>query len=304
MIARSTQPPCPLDSGAGWPTSWPLSWPEMCDALRLDDAVMGQAYDSVAPALRACIKTGIAFQYALHGEQPNQAARYINNSAQGFAYGVQCRPAAWTMLFLGPDYASAPRLVAALMPALLARVPLVGLACLGALPSQAVCASLELLGVEDIFCLPDLPAAQHLLQQLARTGTPQVPGRALFLHKGELAPLEQTARRLNLNVWQEAAAPRIALHAQGDYDVKILQWCHPDAQILAEDNSNMRAVDAVFGAAPPLMLPPSPHQDVPLLLGVGTEGLWWHKNLEPCFFVEKQLQASCSIEQTYGESTL
>lgn len=285
-------------------TCSPSSWPEVCDALRLNDAVMAQAYDSVAPALRACIKTGIAFQYALYGEQPNQEARYICDSARGFAHGMQYRPAAWTMLFLGPDYASGPRLVAALMPALLSRVPLVGIACLGALPSQAVCASLELLGVEDIFCLADLPAAQHLLQQLADANTPYGPGRALFLHKGELAPLEQAARLLNLGLWQEAAAPRIAMQAYSVCDAKTLQWCHPDVQFITENNSNMQEADAVFGATPPLMLQANPQQSAPLLLGSGTEGLWWHKNLEPSFFVEKHLQVACCTEHMHRESTL
>lgn len=288
MTAHKAQPPCPA------------SWPESCEALRLDDTVMGQAYDNVPPALRACIKTGIAFQYALHGEHPNHEARYVSDSARGFSHCVQYRPAAWTMLFLGPDYASGSRLVAALMPALLARVPLVGLACIGALPSQAVCASLELVGVEDIFCLADLAAAQKFLQQLADSETSCVQGRTLFLHKGELAPLEHTARRLNLVVWQEVAAPRIVLHAHCGCDAKTLHWCHPDAQFISGDDSTVLQADAVFGPNPPMIQSTQTKQSAfcgpsaPLSLGAGTEGLWWHKNLEPDFFVEKQLHASCT----------
>lgn len=289
-------------------TSCPLLWPEACEALRLDDAVMGQAYESVQPSLRACLKTGIAFQYALHGEQPDQHLRYTCDSARGFTHCVKSQPAAWTVLFMGPDYASGPRLIAALMPALLARVPLVGVVCLGGLPSVTACASLELLGIEDIFCFADTDAAQHLLQQLAGVATAPAWGRALFLHKGELALLEYAARQLGFATWHESAAPRIALHKSSGCDLKTLQWCHPDVLHMPENENGAenRACrqDAVFSAVQPLLTTAIQNQNAPLLLGAGMEGVWWHKHLEPAFFMEKQLQASCTIDHHSEESAL
>ncbi|MEG2171918.1 MAG: hypothetical protein RRY29_01510, partial [Desulfovibrionaceae bacterium] len=170
------------------PETWSAQWPEALECSRLDDAVTGQAYEAVSPAQRACIKTGIAFHYALHGEQPEQWEQRICNRAQGFAHTVRRRAAAWTLLFMEPEYAAGPRLIAALMPAVLARVPMVGVVCVGGLPSAAASASLELLGIEDIFCLADHAAAQQALRHMSqRKGS---EGRALFVHKGALGALE------------------------------------------------------------------------------------------------------------------
>lgn len=279
-----------------------IRWPDSMEALRVEDSVLGQGYESVAPAQRACIKTGIAFQYALHGEQPNRREECVDDHERGFVYRVVRRPAAWTLLLLGPGYAAAPRLVAALMPALLARVPLVGAACVGALPTAAACASLELMGIEDVFCFADAAKAQEALQQLT-AHNPVSQGRVLLLHKGELADVAQAAQRNGLPSWQECRAPRIAVQPDGETELDLLQWGHPDAVWTVWPLGHECPVaDAVFCTTP------EPHEakmgstSSPLCLGTDAEGLWWHQGLETQFFLHKALSVACEVDTFTEES--
>lgn len=277
-----------------------MSWPDTMQTLRVEDAFLGQGYESVQPAQRACIKTGIAFQYALHGEQANHREEYVCDHDRAFVYGLTRRPAAWTLLLLGPGYAAAPRLVAALMPALLARVPLVGAACVGARPTAAACASLELMGIEDVFCFADTAQAQESLQQLTAQES-GAQGRVLLLHTGELASVAQAARRAGLAVWQECRAPRIAVQQGSGHEVKLIQWCHPDAVCAPWPLVQDCPADAVFCAsseAHRLNMEAKP----PLWLGPDAEGLWWHQDLESQFFLHKQLSAACIVDTFTEES--
>lgn len=276
-------------------------WPESFDALRLDDATLALAYEHIPPAMRACIKTGIAFHYSLHGEQPEQWEQRIYNSAQGFAHSRARKAVPWTLLFMEPDYAAGPRLVAALMPALLARVPLAGVVCVGGVPSTTACATLELLGIEDIFCSADVHEAQSLLQHmLPAESTANATACALFLHTGALAPLEHAARHHGLSTWQETVAPRIALQNGSGHDTTLLQWCHPDVAFTPLEHAHMCLTDALFCKSP--ILRQGVTTTIPLVLAEGMEGIWWHKTLTPQFFQQQHLCARC-IDDTLTEET-
>lgn len=286
----TTAAPCP-DS----------QWPEGFDALRLDDTTLARAYEHIPPAMRACIKTGIAFHYSLHGEQAERWEQRIYKSAQGFAYNMVRKPVPWALVFMEPDYAAGPRLVAALMPALLARVPLVGVVCIGGEPSTAACATLELLGIEDIFCLANIPAAHSLLQDMLSVETTLCAAAcALFLHTGALAPLEQAARHTGLSTWQENATPRVALQKGSGHDTTLLKWCHPDVDFTTREHAPVCGSDAVFCTSSSLQH--VVNASAPLMLAEGMEGIWWHPALAPQFFQQQHLYARC-VDDTLTEET-
>lgn len=259
-------------------------WPQWLEPHRVHDEALAEAYDAAPAPYRACIKNCMAFLHALWGESPDETCRETTDTARGYRYCVRNLPAPWTLTFCTPAYAASPRFTAAVMPALLARVPQVGAICVGqeaSLPSPVVRVALELMGVEDIFCLPP-PKAHRLLREVREAnGT----GRLLLLHDGELNTLREAAASLEIPSWEERRPPQLRLHAPADHDLELLRFCHPDAplrEISREDAARGHGVDALFTDA----LTPFP---VPLLLRTGMEGCWAHKGLDTAFFRRRSI---------------
>lgn len=292
-------PPCP-DTDV-------TSWPEAFEQYRLGDAVLAQGFDSLLPSQRAAIKTGMAMHFALHGESSTVAQHCVHNRGKGFSYTAGTAPMGWTVLCISPDFAAGPRLVAALMPAVLAGVPLVGVVCVGGEPSASVCGCLELMGIEHIFCVPDEASAQHFLQHSYEVLGPL--GCALFLHQGKLTPLYQSAQDFGLQCWQEATPPHVALHGSMAQAEALITWCHPDCKrvdtpdckrvntpdckrVDTTKGKRISTLNALFSAQTDTPFP-TQISPAPLVLGIGLEGFWWYPNLEPRFFSHKSLMACC-----------
>lgn len=286
-----------------YPTADVTSWPDAFEQYGLRDTTLAQGFDSLLPSQRAAIKTGIGMHFALHGECSALTQNCVYDRAKGFSYKVGTAPMAWTMLCISPDFAAGPRLVAALMPAVLAGVPLVGVLCVGGEPSANTCGCLELMGIEHVFCVPNEASAQQFLQLSYEALGPL--GCTLFLHQGQLAALHHSALDLGLPCWQEATPPRIALHASMAQAEPLITWCHPDSKRVSTPDAQQPVMsalthvteqgtqlDALFTTqtgTPPL----APISPPPLVLGTGLEGFWWYPNLEPCFFSYKSLMACC-----------
>lgn len=277
------------------------------DGIRLHDAALAEAYEQSAPEHRACIKHCLALQHALWGEDCEDATHTRADAARGFCMARRSRPAPWALFVVSPDYAAPTRLAAALMPALLARVPQVALLCVGGMPSVPVRLALELTGVQDIFCLGGTPGTERAggtagagksASALARdplemaacwlrglagleanaspTPWPLHDGCVALLHHGELDPLAQAARALSLPLWEENTAPRVLNATRGP----LVAFCHPDA--CSDDTAHSNGpCDAVFGVPDA----ESPHTlAAPLRVAESMEGFWLHNTLSPDFF--------------------
>lgn len=264
-----------------------VAWPEDLDARRIPDQASAEAYDVTPPPLRGCIKNTLALTHAVYGERPDSLEHRIVDSARGFARATRAEPVPWAVVAFTPAYAAGPRLAAALMPALLAHVPLLGAVCVGGRPSVAARVVLELAGVEDAFCL-DQASLSRLLRDMRRGGV----GRLALLHGGELASLRETAAELRLPVWEEARPPRLQIAAGSGHERAHIAWGHPDApltEISMQDlvarpdtpTSDTSEADAIFC---------DPEQEIaslrraPLVLLPGMEGCWLHADLSPLFF--------------------
>lgn len=273
------------------PSATPFSghavWPEDLDAHRLPDQALAEAYDATLPPLRGCIKNTLALTHAVYGECPDSLERRIIDSARGFARATHAEPVPWAVVAFTPAYAAGPRLAAALMPALLAHVPLLGAVCVGGRPSVAARVVLELAGVEDAFCL-DQASFGRLLRDMRRCGV----GRLALLHGGELASLRETAAELRLPVWEESRPPRLRIATGSGHERAHIAWGHPDAplteissrELVAQPDAflpDIHEADAIF--CDPEQETPSLRR-APLVLLPGMEGCWLHADLSPVFF--------------------
>ena len=247
----------------------------------VSDSKLGQAYEDTPPKLRALCKHALAVLHAFFGEAPDREERSLSRSAQGLYARACTRPADWALVIVDADYVSAPRLLAALMPALLARVPLVLCASTpGPARPELLCA-LELAGQEQIYVL-DGSQSLDLLRSLA----PQPgEGRLVLLHRGALSSLRALAVDAELPCWEEQRAPLLSICGP-EPATALIDLAHPDARRAGDAAPNI-APDAAYCSGPDAV-----HLQAPLILPPGMEGCWLHPSLTPDFFRVRALAFS------------
>ncbi|MDY3810136.1 hypothetical protein [Desulfovibrio porci] len=264
-------------------------WPEWAEEARLDDDLAAAAYEATPPACRAALKTGLALAHMHFGQSPGCLRESRGDPHLGFWRHTASFPAPWAVLAFTPEYAAAARLTAACVPALLADVPLVGAVCVGGAPHRAALVSLELSGVEDIFCL-DETGLCALLEE-SQPG----PGRLVLLHKGELDNVARAARVLGLPCYEERRAPALILPEPDAFDLDILAFAQGDAleQALEPARPTLPAAiylrpEAARGHCKARRHGPFRYVGS-LALSPGCEGFWLHAGLTPDFFTVSRL---------------
>ena len=242
---------------------------------RVSDDELAQAYEHTAPKLHASCKHTLAVQHAFFGEAPDWEEHGLSRSAHGFYARAHGRPADWTLVIFDAAYASAPRLLAALMPALLARVPLVLCASApGSARPELLCA-LELAGREHIYAVSAAQSLDLLHALAAQPGQ----GRLVLLHRGALSALRAAADAAEVPCWEERRAPVLRMCGV-EPDAALLRLAHPDA-VYAEE----LAPDVLYCFGPPEAV----RNRAPLILPPGMEGCWLHPSLTPDFFRARSL---------------
>ena len=259
-------------------------WPEWAEEARLDDELTAKAYEATPPSCRAALKTGLALAHMHFGQSHGCLREERRDGHLGFWRHRASFPAPWAVLAFTPEYAAAARLTAACAPALLANVPLVGAVCVGGTPHGAALVSLELSGVEDIFCL-DKAGLCALLEE-SQPG----PGRLVLLHKGELDSVAHTARVLGLPCYEERRAPALILPEPEAFDLDILSFAQGDALEQALEPARPALPSAIYLRPEAARGHCRAHRHGPfrytgsLALSPGCEGFWLHEDLTPDFF--------------------
>ncbi len=164
----------------------PFSFPDWLDGHAVDDARMGEAYESLDAQSRSGLKACIARLHRIWGESPD-VSRSLLCPRQGFCLEREDRPAEAAVIACAADYRHPAAFLAAIMPAVLAGVqallpafvlPAVPRAAApGSLPAAPLLAALELAGVERAVVL-DEEAALALARELR-------PERSRLLLLGE-----------------------------------------------------------------------------------------------------------------------
>ena len=208
---------------------------------------------------------------------------------RGFRRTATDGPAPFALVAFPASLRSPARLAAALMPAILAGVPLTGAFCLGGEPTPEVLVTLELAGVEDAFALP---AAEftRLTGEL-----PQC--RVVLLHGLDENALPERGD-LPGRIWREDALPLFLLpqvYCRGRRAAGLRP--RPDCTAQALHGEAARAV-LDGGPLPGPCLPAAVLEEdeaarlawrgegapVELLLTPGCEAFWLHPGLTPDFF--------------------
>lgn len=273
----------------------PFSFPDWLEARLVSDAAFGNAYDALAPEVRAHIKTAIARIAAVCGSPDalqNRSARFMR---QGFQFYEATRPVDWAVVFWDGEYAGPTRILAALLPALLAGVPNV-LACRVAPKNSesfppAVLASLELAGQESAAELSPEEAvalAEHCCRSPWR-GRVALLGGASYL-----APVALAAQNAGTLLRHKTENVRIAIDAgslPGDYVTEphgMLRFAQPDAAFaLVPPQKERGAAETGFSA---VLCGENAARNLlcrfPLVLTPGHEACWIWSDMDMAFYQE------------------
>ena len=162
----------------------PYSFPDWLDDHGVDDARMGEAYESLDAQSRSGLKTCIARLHRIWGESPD-VSRSLSCPRQGFCLEREDRPAEAAVIACAAGYRHPTAFLAALMPAVLAGVQAIlpafvlpaGSTGRESLPAAPLLAALELAGVERAVVLAE-ETALSLVRQLR-------PERSRLLLLGE-----------------------------------------------------------------------------------------------------------------------
>jgi len=235
----------------------------------VSDRELARAYENASPELLALCKHTLAMQHAFYGEAPDWEEQSQLRRAHGLRVRICGKPADWALVIFDAQYASAPRLLAAVMPALLARVPLVLCVCTPNPARPELLCALELAGQEHIYAL-DAPQSIALLRCLV---TQPGQGRLVLLHQGALSTLRAVADEAGVPCWEERRAPILRI-CGSEPDAALIRLAHPDAA-----SAEGSAPDVAYCAWPDTV-----HIQAPLVFAPGMEGCWLHPSLTPHFF--------------------
>lgn len=269
----------------------------------VDDAAFAAAYEATGDVGRARLKTCIARLHVLYGAAGGAGGGDVREGStairwrQGFASLEQVAPCAWTLVCVDAAWTSAPRLLAALLPALFAGVGSVAVVRVngdGPWPAP-VLAALELAGQEVV--ADAAPAVMPaLLRSFAHGGASQGMGRLLLLGEHPDAASDQ-ARALGVPVWRDDPAPIIGI-ADGTPEIASFDWldaaaalraAHPDAAFVEVPATPSALVSqtplAAVACGPDHASAWLGHAG--LVLGPGHEWCWMHPGLSPAWFTRR-----------------
>ena len=275
-------------------------FPAWLDTALATDAVFAAAYDAVDAPHRAELKLAIARLAACLGEVQTDAENTRRTMRQGFVWHASRRPVDWAVVFWEDGHIGPTRLLAALMPAILAGVPHI-LACRVrsaeakslppfATPDNApLLAALELAGQElaaDISPDMILGLVRHLedAQRAGRSGRIAVlggPSFAAYMSSMLLkaaVPNRLLAAPVTIGIASQGLPPVYQAFPHG-----MLAFAHPDAVFAPADQAAPEPFSAVL-CAPESISFWLDH--CPLVLTPGQEACWIWPDLSPDFFMD------------------
>jgi hypothetical protein len=258
----------------------PTALSQSLDACRVGDALFARAYAKTGDRGRALIKGCIARLFEARKPGSPVAASLAERFPGGGERTVREAARPWFALVLDPAAASPAQLVAALMPAVAARIPMVAVfrpKGRGPWP-PALLTSLELCGVEQVFSptLAELGQCLDTLAQSLGAGGTACLGSDTFWNR--VRPL--TAR--SAAHWLRTPAA-MGLLARPDlkWDREAVAFAH--AGVAVREHANLASLAAAGHEA--VLAPAEAETGAPLTLAPGCETLWdWPQMPRALFF--------------------
>lgn len=251
-----------------------FAFPGMVENRLVADGAFAEAYDAVTPEERAVVKTAIARMAAACGPAEAMETHSVTAAREGFRLHAHSRPAPWAVILWDGAYAGPTRVLAALVPAMLAGVPDI-LACRvgngGEFPKPLL-AAMELAGQELVAdCSPEEAA-----DIAAHCGAADSNGRLVLLGRNAAFDrIAAAALERGTEVRRYAAPVRIGVAASSFTTPTLddfLRFVHPDAALVPfEGNAAQGNFSAVYCAEDTV----TEYLGLsPLVLCPGNEGFW------------------------------
>ena len=269
-----------------------FAFPVSLDEFLVADAAFGAAYDAVSPEERAVIKAAVA-RMAIVQEKAEALSRYsVTMVRQGFTLHERTCPVSWTVVLWDAAYAGPTRVLAALMPAMLAGVPNI-LACRigdhGEFPAPLL-AALELAGQELVAeCAPGV--ALDIVRACC-----EADGRGRVVCLGQEAVLGEAVRlaaSFGVPAYHMASPVRVGIAASSFSEPMqdtYIRFVHPDGALVPFEEDAVNGIfSAVFCAEEHVV---NFLGSAPLILSPGNEGYWAWPGLGTVFFRETSMGLS------------
>ena len=276
----------------------PRFWPPVLEQGRVADRAFAAAYAALPDRNRAWIKTGLAALYAALGGPLPLAVGQERVCGHDLSLVTRETPLDFVLVACGPGFASPARLMAAVLPALCARVPEVAAVRVGGAWPKSLLTTLELCGIESAFRL-GARAFAGLGKELAGLGR-----GAIVVLDGLAAPATGPA---GPHVFPARVAGRAGIFPEADtpFDWDALAFAQPDLTLCvhggpAPDQAPFAAAAGTLAEAAGLGYDAvyvgnaqveAALAAAPLSLGPGRETLWLWPQLTPGMFRRQQVQA-------------
>ena len=270
--------------------------PGWLEKFRAGDDVFAHAWDSAGAEDRALLKTAIAWHFHRWGLSDASELCERRSPREGFCTRVSTQPVDWVLAILSPGFSSPARLLATLVPALIAGVAHPAVLSVGE-PAGSVAAALELAGIEDLF-ITDVRQAGRLAGELQDR---RIAGRLiLFPWTGNDSAdddVSELFRSLGkkMRAYSDSPRPSLLITEQpsgishAELNARLL-WLHPDARIL-DNRHEAQSPDAVYGVSPCSTGTPL---SASMLFGSGMEACWTGPS--PDFFRARRCAAFLTME--------
>ena len=269
-----------------------FAFPILLDDVLVADAAFGAAYDAVSSEERAVIKAAVARMVTVQEKAEALSRHSVTVVRQGFALHERTCPVSWVIVLWDAAYAGPTRVLAALLPAMLAGVPNI-LACRvggsGAFPAPLL-AALELAGQELVAeCAPGV--ALDIVKACC-----EADGRGRVVCLGQETVFDEVVRlaaSFGVPAYHMASPVRIGVAASsfsGSVQDTYLRFVHPDGILVPfEEDAANGTFSAVFCAEEHMM---DFLGNAPLILSPGNEGYWAWPGLGTVFFRETSMGLS------------
>jgi len=212
-----------------------LTFPDALEHWQVSDAALARAYARTGDRGRALLKSSIAMLYeSLEAGRPTDH-KCVKRFRSGLVQSREYSPRPWYMLVLGSEVTSGPQVLAAVMPAVVRRIPLVMVLRPRSRAGWApeVLTALELCGVEHVYS-PPRGEMKHYLEFLTATcGRGGLACLGLSPFWDRVASLAQTLR-CGPALWLEPPAALGVWTEPGlEWDSTAMRFAHPRATLTA-----------------------------------------------------------------------
>ncbi len=281
------------------------AWLTHLEPHRIDDALRADAYENTPSAQRQCLKTAIAYHAASQGESASTQSTFTEHRAKGFWHSVYASPAPTLFVICDTNYTSPARLVAACMPALLAQIPHVVFISLqenAEAVAPALLVALELLGIEDAFCLQNISQCKEVFKSI-----PQAHQQRILLLGSTLQELRVTAQAYRIPFFEDTVEPHIFISPKTAPSVQdMVFFAHPDAHVVIDNAPYAQAGYGTEELISPMHAKSFAHAPSPSALfseyplceqrwASGMEACWQIQGLSKDFFINRYFTAGTTF---------